>query len=36
VNKINFIRIECADKEGFKTPPKQSLAYTVRLKKRDR
>jgi len=27
VNESNFTRIKCADKERFKTRPKQSLAY---------
>jgi len=27
VNKSNFTRIKSADKERFKTQPKQSLAY---------
>jgi len=27
VNKSNFTRIKCADKERFKTWPKQSSAY---------
>jgi len=27
VNKSNFTRIKCADKECFKTRQKQSLAY---------
>ena len=28
MNTSNFICIKCADKERFKTRPKQSLAYT--------
>jgi len=27
LNKSNFTRIKCADKERFKTRPQQSLAY---------
>jgi len=27
VNKSNFTRIKCADKERFKARPKQSSAY---------
>jgi len=27
MNKSNFTRIECADKERFKTQPKRSLAH---------
>ena len=30
-DKNNFICIQCADKEHFKTRPKQSLAYSIKV-----
>jgi len=29
VTKTNFTCIQCADKERFKTRPKQSIAYAI-------